>query len=471
MTIRKQRLALLLAGILALGIPAFSQNEEAGILLAGAMGVTPDSIPISREECIDIALSQSPTIRIADLEVKRVDYSKRETIGNLLPQIGFSLSYQRSIELQTIRMNMGGESTKLKMGSDNTWNTGFSLQLPIIAPTLWKAISISDTQIAQNLEAARSSRLELVNQVNKAYYALMLAISSKDVIKQQYDIAKYTAEVYRKQFEQGTASEYDVLRSEVQVRNIEPSLLDADISVKQCQLSLNVLMGIDDALNLYPNVLMEDMQQDMYAYLLDSKSIAGNSSLRSLELQQKMAGQNVAMKKLAWIPTLGASFNVNWLSLSNGPMFKDVDFSPYSSLGVSLSLPIFSGGTKWYQMKQAQVQQKELEFQRENLVNSLNMQVDLALDNINRQAKQIDSSKEGVRQAKKAHDIMLKSFQIGAASYLQLQDSELANSSAQLSYLQAIYNYLVSTSELDLLLGKESFQMPASGGQNSRGQN
>ena len=455
MTIRKQRLALLLAVILAVGMPSFA-DEVAGILFLGAMGIDPDSIPISREECIDIALSQSPTIRIADLEVKRVNYSKKETVGNLLPTIGFSLSYQRSIELQTIRMNMGGQSQKLKMGSDNTWNTGFSLSLPIIAPTLWKAISISDTQIAQNLESARSSRLELVNQVNKAYYALMLALASKDVIKQNYDIAKYTAEVYRKQFEQGTASEYDVLRSEVQVKNIEPSLLDADISVKQCQLSLNVLMGIDDALNLYPTVTMEDMQKDMYGYLLESKSLAGNSSLRSLELQQKMADQNVTMKKFAWLPTLGASFNVNWLSLSNGPMFKDVDFSPYSSLGISLSVPIFSGGTKWYQLKQAQVQANELALQKENLVNSLNMQVDLALDNINRQAKQIDSSKEGVHQAQKAHDIMLKSFQIGAASYLQLQDSELANSSAQLSYLQAIYNYLVSTSELDLLLGKDS---------------
>ncbi|MDE6290337.1 MAG: TolC family protein [Muribaculaceae bacterium] len=311
MTIRKQRLTLLLVGILALGMPSFARNEEAAPLLLGAMGVNPDSIPISREECIDIALSQSPTIRIADLEVKRVNYSKRETVGNLLPQIGFSLSYQRSIELQTIRMNMGGESTKLKMGSDNTWNTGFSLSLPVIAPTLWKAISISETQIAQNLESARSSRLELVNQVNKAYYALMLAISSKEVIQQNYDIAKYTAEVYRKQFEQGTASEYDVLRSEVQVKTIEPSLLDADISVKQCQLSLNVLMGIDDTLNLYPTVTMEDMQKDMYAYLMENKSLAGNSSLRSLELQQKMAAQNVAMKKLAWLPTLGASFNVN----------------------------------------------------------------------------------------------------------------------------------------------------------------
>ena len=458
MTFRKQRLTLLLVGMLALGMPAFSQNEASatGPALEFNAEEYSDSIPISLRECIDIALSKSPTIKVADLEVKRVNYSKRETIGNLLPQIGFSLSYQRSIELQTIRMNMGGESTKLKMGSDNTWNTGFTLSLPLIAPTLWKAISISDTQIAQNLEAARSSRLELVNQVKKAYYALMLAISSRGVIRQQYDIAKYTADVYSKQFQQGTASEYDVLRSEVQVRNLEPSLLDADISVKQCQLSLNVLMGIDDALNLYPDVTMADMQQDMYSYMLDHEGLEDNSSLRSLKLQQKMAKQNVDAKKLSFLPTLAASFNVNWLSLSNGPMFKDVDFSPYSTVGVNLSFPIFSGGTRWNQLKQAQVQQKELELQKENLVNSLNMQVELALDNINRQAKQIDSSKEGVRQAQKAHEIMLKSFQIGAATYLQLQDSELANSSAQLSYLQSIYNYLVSTSELDLLLGKES---------------
>lgn len=441
---------------LCFGLTAFAQGEPVATSLdSDIFNGHSDSVPMSRQECVDIALSQSPTIRIADMEVKRVTYAKRETIGNLLPQIGFSLSYQRSIELQTIRMNMGGESQKLKMGSDNTWNTGFNLSLPLIAPSLWKAISISDTQIAQNLESARSSRLEMINQVNQAYYSLMLAISSKRVIKQNYDNAIFNAEIFRKKFEQGTASEYDVLRSEVQVKNVEPNLLDADIAVKQCQLQLNVLMGIDETINIVPNVTMEDMQKDMYGYLLESKSLADNSSLRSLELQQKMARQNVTLKKFAWIPTLAASFNVNWLSLSNGPAFRDVDFAPYSSLGLSLSVPIFSGGTKWNQLKQAQVQSNELALQRENLVNSLNMQVDLALDNINKQVRQIDSSKEGVNQAKKAREIMQKSFNIGAASYLELRDSELADTSAQLSYLQAIYNYLVSTSELDLLLGKE----------------
>lgn len=457
MTFRDQlKLLIALFALAALQPVGAKADDTAGAIALGALGAETDSIALSREECLEIALSESPTVKVADLEVKRVIFAKRETLGGLLPQIDFSLSYQRSIELQTIRMDFGGQSQKLKMGSDNSWNTGFSLSLPLIAPTLWKAISIGSTQIAQNVEAARSSKLNLIDQVNKAYYSLMLAIASRDVLRENYDIAKYNAEVYRKQFEQGTASEYDVLRSEVQVKNLEPSLLDAEISVRQCQLQLNVLMGIDDMLNIYPTTTMAEMEKDMYAVQLANRSLADNSSLRSLELQQKLARQNTDMKKLGFLPTLGASFNINWNSISNGPAFRDLDFSPYSSVGLQLSLPIFAGGTRWNSLKQAQVQQKELELQREDLVNSLNMQVDLALDNIEKQVKQIDSSKEGMLQAKKAHSIMQKSFQIGAASYLELRDSELADTSAQLSYLQAIYNYLVSASELDLLLGRDN---------------
>ena len=84
------------------------------------------------------------------------------------------------------------------------------------------------------------------------------------------------------------------------------------------------------------------------------------------------------------------------------------------------------------------------------------MQVDLAIDNIEKQVRQIQASEEGMRQAAKAYQIMQKSFEIGAASYLDLRDSELANTSARLAYLQSIYNYLVSSSELDMLLGKEN---------------
>lgn len=412
-------------------------------------------LTLSRQQCVEIALRDNPTVRIADMEIKKVNYAKKETLASLFPSIDFSAAYQRSIELQTIRMNMGGESQSLKMGSDNTWNMGFSATLPIIAPTLWKTISISNTQILANLESSRASKLDLVNNVNKAYYALLLAIASHQVVKENYDVAVMNASIYEKQFKAGTASEYDVLRSSVQVKNIEPELLQADIAIKQCKLQLKVLMGIDSEVDIVPDSSLPDYQKEMLAHSPGADtSIDGNTSLRSLDIQKKILDKNVDLKKLAWVPTIGASFNLSWLALSNGSPFKNQEFNPFSNVGIAVSVPIFSGGSKYYGLKQAKIQRKELDLQREDLVNSLNMQVELAIDNINREARQIATSEEGVRQAKKAHEIMQKSFEIGAASYLDLRDSELADTQAQLAYLQAIYNYLVSTSELDNLLGK-----------------
>ena len=415
-----------------------------------------DTLRLSKAECVRIALDQSPTVKVANLEVKRMDYSKKEVLANLFPSIDFSGAYQRSIELQTMTMNMGGQSQSIKMGTDNVWNFGFTAAMPLVNAALWKSISLSDTQILQSLESARASRLDLVDNVNKAYYALLLAIDSREVIRDNYDLAKFNAELFKKQFEAGTASEYDVLRSQVQVTNVEPELLQADISVRQCSLQLKVLMGIDHTVEILPDGNLSDYRQDMYSYAgAANLSLTDNTSLRSLDLSTKLAKQNVTVQKMAWVPTLAASFNINWNAMSNGNAFRKQIFNPYSTVGLALQVPIFSGGSKYSKLKQAQVQVKELELQRENLLNSLDMQVKLAIDNINREARQISSSEQGCKQAEKALGIMQKSFEIGAASYLDLRDSELANTSAQLAYLQSIYNYLVSTSELDNLLGRE----------------
>ncbi|MDE6811494.1 MAG: TolC family protein [Muribaculaceae bacterium] len=450
------------------GFAAFAQSTPGDSLIltprdGGHSAVLPplaaeysDSVPVirlSRSECIRIALDSNPTIKVADLEVRRMEYAKGETRSGLFPTIDFQAAYQRTIELQTIRI----QSQSLKMGSDNTWNLGFNAQMPLVAPTLWKAISISKSQILAQLESARGSRLDMIHQVNQSYYALLLAIASKEVIQSNYDRAILNADIYKKQFEAGTASEYDVLRSSVQVTNIEPELLQADIAVKQCELALKVLMSMDFNVSIAPDVTLAELQQDMYGYALGEEgNLSGNSSLRSLDLQTGIAKKNVDLKKFAWIPTLGLSYNLSWLSMSNGNALKNQEFNPYSTVSVAVNVPIFSGGSKYYALKQAEVQVNELRLQRDNLLMQLSMQRDLALDNIRREAAQIESSRQGMLSAGKAYDIMQKSFEIGAASFLDLRDSELANTSARLSYYQAIYNYLVSSSELDLLLGKEA---------------
>lgn len=453
------------AGQTPSGTPTISYKAPVGIdsiqgsvmPISETMGTPVSNAPLrlTREECIDIALQSNPTIRVANMEIKRMDYSKREVIAGLLPKIDFSGAYQRAIELQTIRMNMGGQSQSFKMGSDNTWTAGFSAQLPLIAPALWKALDISDSQILASLESARESRLNMANQVSKAYYALLLAEASKEVVEANIEVAKLNAATFEKQFAAGTASEYDVLRSAVQVRNLEPELLQAEIAIKQCKLQLKVLMGMDIDVDITPAITLKDLQRDMYAYALNARDISNNAALRSLDIQQGLAEKNVTLKKFNCLPTLGLNYNYNWMSLSNGNPFKNQEFNPYSTLQLGLSVPIFAGGSRYYGIKQAEIQRDELKLQRENLVSSLEMQVEVALDNIRRQAEQIKSSEENVKMAAKAQEIMQKSFDIGAATYLNLRDSELANTSARLSYLQSIYNYLVSTADLDLLLGRE----------------
>ncbi len=427
------------------------------LLFAGTAAARQDTLTLSRARCVEIALSENPTIKVADMEVKRMVYARRETTGSLYPSIDFQGAYQRAIELQTVSMNMGGQSQQFKMGTDNVWSFGFNAAMPLVNASLWKAIQISDTQIMASLEEARGSRLDMVNNVNKAYYSWLLAIASRDVVRANYDVALTNADIFRKQFDAGTASEYDVLRTSVAVKNLEPELLQADIAIRQCALQLKVLMGMDDSVEIRPDVTLRDMQREMYGYSLGASgtSLENNTTMRTLAIQDKLLRQNVTLKKFAWIPSLAASYNMNWNAMSSGNAFRNQQFNPYSTVSLALQVPVFNGLGRLNAVKQAEIQYKELQLNRENVESSLRMHVRLALDNIDKEVRQIASSEEGVRQAAKANEIMQKSFEIGAASYLNLRDAELANTSAQLAYLQAIYNYLVSTSELDTLLGRE----------------
>lgn len=436
---------------------------------------------LSLDDCLAIALNNNPTVKVADMEVKRMDYSKKEVIGQFLPNIDFGATYSRTVAKQVMYMNMdgfgdfggsggstGGEEGEpapqaasragngIKVGLDNSYSLGFQASMPLIAPQLWASLSVSDTQIQRNVEAANKSRQQLVNQIKSAYYGLLLAKDSKRVIRESYDMAALTHETYTKQHKLGAASDYDVLRTSVAMKNIEPQLTQADIALKRARLNLVILMGIDANFDLKVRGELADYEAGMYGETMaaiDNRDITGNADLRLLDIDTKLLEKSLKISKLAYSPTLALSANYNWTSMSNGSPFSNFRWTPYSAVGLSLAVPIFSGGQRWNKVKQAQIQVEEMQWQRENLERSVAMQVDLAIDNIKMNVQQIASSAESVKQAETAHSIMEQSFNIGAASYLNLRDSELALTQARLAYYQSIYNYLIARSELELLQG------------------
>ena len=464
-----------------------------------------DTLTVSLPKALEIAMSQSPTIKVANKEIERVSYSKKERKGGLLPTVSLSAAYQRALKKQKMYLDgfdmsglidpqtfwitnhlqealptlviPGGVTAahnayiaattapktgdgSIEVGRDNTFNTGLSASLPIIAPALWETLKLSDIELEQVNELARSSKISLYNQVTKAYYGILMAQDSYDVINRSYNNTIENAKIIHNKYKQGTVSEFEWIRADVQVKNVQSNLVSAESGVNMSKLQLKMLMGINMFTEINVEGKLSHFESTMYGDFMkiDTAALKSNSDLKQFEIQKKQLTQSLRIHEASLLPVLAASFNYQLMSMANdsNTLTKSQKWFPMSTLGVSLSIPIFQGGSKYYKDKQIKVQLSELDFQKANLERGIQLQALTFMDNIKKSLKKIESNKEGLRQAEKAVAISKKMYEVGSSTYLDLSNSELAYIQAGLMYNQSIFDYLSAKSDLEKLLGKDS---------------
>lgn len=407
-------------------------------------------------QAIEVALSENPTIKVADQEIELKKEVNREAYAGLFPEASLSGSYSRTLKKQTMVMDFGGESQTIQMGTDNSYNGGLSISLPVFAPALYKSINLTKTDVELAVEKARSSRLDMINQVTKAYYQLLLAQDSYDVLLKSYNQAEANFNIVNEKFKQGVVSEYDKIRADVQVRSLKPNVVSAHNGVNLAKLQLKVLMGIDSDYTLEIIGNLKDYEMNLFANELDNEmlSLDQNSDLKQLELNAKMLKQNLQLQKTNFMPTVGASFSYSYMSLNNDFKIGHYRWYPFSTAGLSLTIPLFTA-SNFPKMKQTKIQIRQLEENRMNTERMLGMQVTSYLDNMAASAEQVLSNKEGVFQAEKGRLIAQKRYEIGNGTILELNDSEVALTESELVYNQSIYDYLTAKADLDQVLGRE----------------
>lgn len=472
------------------GLPANAQNSLSQ--------QHTDTLKIKLEQAIEIALAENPTVRVAGQEIEKKQYARKEMIAQLFPQLSGSAGYTRTLKKQVMYMGggdddgggfaamllepiigltkplyeklgmdmpqlpkggSGGRSNEgIEVGLSNNWSGGFNLSLPLFAPTLYKSIQLSAIDVELAAEKARASKLDMVNQVSKAYFQLLLAQDSYEVLKQSYRQAQDNLENVTNKFRQGLVSEYDKIRAEVQVRNLNPNLIQARNAVTLTNLQLKVLMGVDAGFNIVVMGKLSDYEADLYAdYMhIDTAQLAFNSSLKQMDLQTEMLKKTCKMDKAAFLPNVSLSAIYQWTAMNENFRFRNYRWNPYSSVGITVSVPLYTGGRRLYKMKQTKIQLNQMNWNRTNLRRNLNMQAKSYLNNMQQSVEQLASNRENVNQAMKGRSIAQKRYDVGKGTILELNDSEVALMQSQLTYTQSIYNYLVAKTDLDLILGKET---------------
>ncbi len=430
---------------------------------------------ITLDQALEIALSENVSVKVADKEIERSEYAKRGTYASLFPQIDGSASFQRTIEKQVMYMDFDmssmtggstsgdtssestGDSTSgggLEVGRWNTFSAGVSAAMPLINAQLWQSLHISGQDVELAVEKARSSRLEMVSQVKNAFYAVLLAKESYAVYRDVYDNALANYEKTKLKYEAQKASDLDLARSATTLANAVPNMYDSENSVTLALWQLKAVMGVDLDEDIDVAGELYDYSDDMTTLYTEAElSLDGNSSLRQLAIQAEQLAATVRMQKYSTLPTLSLMFSYNYSAMANDFKFDTYQWTPYSYVGLTLSVPIFSGGKYHYNIKAAQVQADELDLQRTESERQIKISIRQNVNSMESALHSFDAADKALESAQKAYDITQQSYEVGSSTLTDLNDAQLALVQAKMTTAQSIYNYLTAKTSLEQTLG------------------
>ena len=495
--------AVIIAGMVFSHADAFAQfktknaSEEAPktesdlILEEAASSETP--VIITLEQALQIALSENVSVKVADMEIQRTEYAKKGSYASLFPQIDASGAYQRTIKKQVMYMDfdmssmLGGGSTDttipdgteipdgveipetetessssnsgggIEMGRWNTWSAGVTASMPIVNLQLWKSLKISGMDVELAVEKARSSRLDMVTQVKNAYFATLLAKEAFEVYKQVYENAVQNLEVTQNKYDAQKASDMELLRAKTTVANAVPNVYNAEGSVILALWQLKAVLGVDLDMNLDVAGKLEDWSEQMFydIHQHDGATLDRNTTMKQLAIQAEMLAETIQLQKYAAIPSLAVAFNFNYSAMTNDFNFSEYRWTPYSYVGLSLNIPIFAGGKRYNQIRQAKNQYEQVKLQTLNTERQLKIAIRQSLNTMETNMKSYYAAKDAIASAQKGYDIVEKSYQLGRSTLIEVNDAQLALTQAQLGASQAVYNFLNAKTQLEQTLGQD----------------
>ena len=408
---------------------------------------------ITLDEAIEIALSESNSIKIAEMTIEKTGYAKKGAYSALYPNISANGSYQRTLKKQVMAMEMNGQPMEIEVGMSNNVSAGLSAAMPLINAQLWQSLKLSALDVELAVEQARSSRISMVSQVKQAFYSVLLAKEAYSVYKEVYDNAQKNFEDVEKKYNVGKASEFEYLRAKVNVNNSEPEVYSAENAVVLAIWQLKAIMGIDLNTEIDVEGALTDYANELVVSLAnDTVSFENNTNLLQLKLQDEMLSRTIKMTKFQYIPTLAAQFSYNYMAM--GDSF-DMNWNPYSVVALSLNIPIFDGFLKRNNIRQYQKTQDILRLNIEDAERNLNIALENYRDKMNTSVKRYTAAETTLEMAQKSYNISEKMYELGKATLVELNDAQLALTQAQLTMSQAIYQYMTNKAAIDELMGVE----------------
>jgi len=421
-----------------------------------------EKIVLDLNRAIEFALDKNSDIKVAQMEVEKSKEKLREALSGLYPKLDLSAQYQRYIKKPVIFLppgtpfSPGNKPGILEIGSDNSYNGSASLSVPLFAWSLYESIGVASNSLDLSTESYRNTKVQIIGNVKKSFLAVLLSREMKNLMELSLKNAEDNFENIKRLNKAGTLSDYDVLRAEVQVENLKPTVLQMENNYKLSLEALKVAIGLDasEEIEVVGELNFEEPYQLPSEDEIINELIKTNPQLSILEQQVKLYEKMVSLEKSSYLPTLAGFGSYQYQTQANDFNFSEYRWVKTFVVGLQIQLPVFNGFKTQSRVSQAEISLSQAKEQKRNLTEAIKTQALSILYRLQQALKRIEGQTKTVKQAEEGYNIAKRRLENGLATQLEVNDAELALRQARINRLQAIYDLKVAEAELNTVLGK-----------------
>jgi len=429
----------------------------------------PEASPLLLQQAASMALEKNPLRKAAQADTKAASAGVREAQSFLMPRLTFSElatrgndpvyvfgSKLRQQRFTTNDFAPNELNTPLPFGNfstrfGGTWNLFDSF-------ASWHGVSRAKEMNTASTHQLERTDQEILFRVVQAYYGVLFAAKQLEVSDQAEKTAKSIMDRSQARYESGVVVESDLLSAKVRLASREQELIRARNNLELARAQLNTAMGVPaDALYQPGDPLAEPTLAVPSLGEMEQKALTSRPDLKRIESEQSAQQLSVAIAKSSFGPRvnafagwemdsptlLGGGGGNNWLG------------------GVELQFDIFQGGAKRAVLSREHAIAEKMAALKQAASDAVRLEVRQAYYDLDSNRQQVGVARTAIAQAQESLRINQDRYEGGLLTITDLLGAEEAARRSQTDYWQAVYQFHISSANLELASGTLNLQSPA----------
>jgi len=412
------------------------------------------SMYLTLGQCIDYAFKHQPALQQALINQSITKTSNAISLSGWYPQVSLGGNLTHYNQLPTsFFTDTSGNIVKQHSGIVNTAIPALTLSQVIFNPSLLYAAKSSHLYTEQAEQITDSAKIDLVVSVSKAFYNLLLNLEQINVLKEDTArLSKNLADAYH-QYMGGIVDMTDYQEAAISLNNSKAQLKQATENVIPQYAALKQFMGWPPKSQFNVNFDTAQMKQDIFIDTTLTLSYENRIEFKLLQSTKNLQHQVTNYYRQAWLPSVSGFLNYDFEYENNNLAALYANLYPYSYIGLSISLPIFTGFYRVNNIKRSKLQEQLLDWSQESLKSQIYTEYTTALANYRGNLYNLYALQENVTMAKNVYDIVTLQYQQGVVAYLNVITAESNLITSQIGYLNALFQVLSNKVDLQKAMG------------------